>query len=437
MTVFLLLSLSSVASAGILPDFPWRDADGDGWYVGAGDCDDADPLVHPAAYDRPDDGLDGNCDGVDRHFDGLVLDARSATTWDVTVDLPATGQYDVAVLLDTTCSMTASLSALSFTDLADELSAFDDVDLQYGFATFDDYPTGSMGTVGSDLPFQLRQQITDDIDAVEREVGWASIHNGADGPESSIEALYQALTGAGYDLDCDGTYDSRLDVLPFLASSSDPFGGLGGESYDADSSGGGTVGGMGFRELSTPIVVLVTDNYMRDPDAGYTSPGGCPLDAGSSDLTSASDALGAWGVLATINSTYPESQMEALAESAGWVLDPDGSADPLVVNTTASSLNDDLAAIISAVLDEVGDSAVLEEVQLVVDVDDLGLVTGLDPDPATEVDTRTTSDVTFTVALAGPADRKPGVRNTTIVFDVQADGRSLGTVELPVEIPPR
>ncbi len=41
------------------------DADGDGWYLDGGDCDDTDPDVHPGADDRPYDGIDQDCDGRD------------------------------------------------------------------------------------------------------------------------------------------------------------------------------------------------------------------------------------------------------------------------------------------------------------------------------------------------------------------------------------
>ncbi|MBN1334653.1 MAG: FG-GAP repeat protein [Deltaproteobacteria bacterium] len=39
------------------------DADQDGWTVGEGDCDDADPDVHPEAEEICGDGVDNNCNG--------------------------------------------------------------------------------------------------------------------------------------------------------------------------------------------------------------------------------------------------------------------------------------------------------------------------------------------------------------------------------------
>lgn len=44
---------------------PPDDADGDGYTSDEGDCDEADPAIHPGAEEVPGDGIDSNCDGVD------------------------------------------------------------------------------------------------------------------------------------------------------------------------------------------------------------------------------------------------------------------------------------------------------------------------------------------------------------------------------------
>ena len=106
-----------------------------------------------------------------------------------------------------------------------------------------------------------------------------------------MEALYQGATGAGYDQDCNGSLTSTTDVPPFLADSSDPFGGSGGEAYSSSFAGGGFLGGFGFREYALPVMVFATDYDLRDPDAGYGTPGGCLLDAGHSDVVAAMSAV--------------------------------------------------------------------------------------------------------------------------------------------------
>lgn len=42
-----------------------EDADGDGWTVAAGDCDDDDETIHPDATETPGDEIDSNCDDAD------------------------------------------------------------------------------------------------------------------------------------------------------------------------------------------------------------------------------------------------------------------------------------------------------------------------------------------------------------------------------------
>ena len=51
---------------GLLPvDDPDTDQDFDGFSACAGDCDDLNGLIHPAAVEIPGDGIDQNCDGED------------------------------------------------------------------------------------------------------------------------------------------------------------------------------------------------------------------------------------------------------------------------------------------------------------------------------------------------------------------------------------
>ena len=54
-------------TGGMQADYgvPDTDEDQDGYGVYSGDCDDANPAVHPGATETPGDGVDSNCDGSD------------------------------------------------------------------------------------------------------------------------------------------------------------------------------------------------------------------------------------------------------------------------------------------------------------------------------------------------------------------------------------
>ena len=315
---------------------------------------------------------------------------------------------DVAFLIDTTGSMgsTANAMASEFTDIVSSLSATIP-DAQYGVGTYDDYAYGSFGYSSSgDKPFIMRQQITDDITEVNRTLNSdVQLHFGGDGPESSMEAIYQGASGVGYDQGCDGNYDSATDVQPFISSSTDPFGGGGGQHYSSAESGGGLNGGFGFRDYALPVIVFATDYDLRDPDNGYPSPGGCPLDAGQNDVVAALSDLGGYviGIQANNYTSTPYNQMVQLANASGSFADTDGDGaadDPLAFQWTGSSSA--FRTTITGAIEDLVSSIKFERVSLEIDGDEWGFVTGVDPEYFTDIDPSSgAQEIDFTLEFRG------------------------------------
>jgi hypothetical protein len=417
------------------------DADGDG-SIAKVDCNDGDPLVYPDAYDRPFDGVDQDCDGVDRTCDCTLVDGTLVDAYDI--DLTGRGDLDVAFLLDTTCSLSSFPTELGsvFTDIVAGIEADLDV-VTYGVATFDDYAFGGYGSAYyGDRPFQLQLAQVADAATAQSTIEGLPIHGGSDGPESAFEGLYQTLTGAGYDQDCDGVRDPKYDVFPFLASPTDPFAGLEGEAYDASVADAGMLGGMGFHDgVGGKIVVYFTDNYMRDPDVPdvYGSPGGCPADAGFTAVQSAvSDDV--WLVGISTYSDLPFDQMTTLAEATGSMADLDGDdvPDPLVFGVwETSGFTDAIVDAVDAIRATAGITSTFASVALEVRSDPLGIVSTVSPVSYSSVDVSTAGLLSFDVTYDTtplPASTEP--RTTVVELGFVGDGVDLGTVEVNIEIPP-
>jgi hypothetical protein len=388
-----------------------RDTDGDGIYDFADTDSDGDSLSdadensvwNTDPYDPDTDG-DGYSDGGEVAAGTDPLDAGSVVDG-VYVEVPERTNIeelfnftleiqlgDVAFLIDTTGSMgsTANAMAGEFTAIVSSLSTTIP-DAQYGVGTYDDYACCGYGYDSSgDKPFIMRQQITDDVSTVNNVLNnEVELHFGGDGPESSMEAIYQGASGEGYDMNCDGSYDSGADVQPFISSTTDPFNGGGGQHYSSSGSGGGLNGGFGFRDYALPVIVFATDYDLRDPDAGYPSPGGCPLDAGQSDVVAALSDLGGYviGIQANNYTSTPYTQMVQLADASGSYADTDGdgsSDDPLAFQWTGSSST--FRTTITSAIEDLVSSIKFEKVSLEVDGDEWGFVTGIDPEYFTDID---------------------------------------------------
>ncbi|MFT4977761.1 MAG: hypothetical protein ACI8S6_003668 [Myxococcota bacterium] len=290
---------------------------------------------------------------------------------------------DVSFLIDNTnprfTYLMESLMAREFGDIVEDLSESID-DITFGVAIYQDYNMSPYGG-GTEFPFELKaQQTTNTARVLSALTDLTDGSWNSDEPASTMEALYQALSGQGYDQGCDRDYNDGEDVQPLRSSSSDPFGGTGGDTYSS-AAGDGDLGGMGFREGALPIIIFVTDSTLRDPDAGHSSPG-CS-DAGTSDVELAKIALGA-RIIGVSMSAANKSAVDAISDiSFSWEYHS-GTIKETLINT---------------VEDLVGD-AIFDEVWLEIASDQYNMVDSVDPERWTMVSSGTNVDFSLTVNTA-------------------------------------
>ena len=421
---------SDTAEAGTTDCQEPSDVDGDGSYNsqaldsdgdGLSDVDEVE-LYNTDPYVRDTDG-DGQSDGAEIYaetdprdpsdsIEGIYVEIDERTSVEHTFPFELSVQYgDIVFLLDTTCSMASTLqgAASRFANVVRELEGTFE-NLSFGVGTFDDYNYGGYGS-GSDKPFILRQQITEDSGEVQSVLNTLGIHNGADTPESDMEALWQAITGIGYDQACDGIYTSSTDVPPFVQDSSDAFHGTHSGTYNDAVPGTGENGGMGFHDFGLPIIFYATDYYMRDPASSNSllqaTPGGCPQDADSDLVAVALQEIGGYVVGVDVGPNGPENEispyqaMEELAYATNSVADlnGDGTPEPLVfsVDQGGSDFEQLFEDSVITAVEQLVDQLQYEEVRLEVVGDDWGLVESIEPEFYEDVDPDEVKVLEFTL----------------------------------------
>jgi len=106
---------------------PSWDADNDGWFLCGGDCDDADPTVHPNAPEAMN-GVDDDCDGVreevytpiaDADADGVTIDDGDCDDQDAAVH---PGAAEVFNQVDDDCNGAVDDTTEAYDDDGDGLS---------------------------------------------------------------------------------------------------------------------------------------------------------------------------------------------------------------------------------------------------------------------------------------------------------------------------
>jgi hypothetical protein len=206
-----------------------------------------------------------------------------------------------------------------------------------GFGVYDDYREADWATVGG--PYEMRHAISTDHASVREAASRLRMEYGGSDEGSAYEAIFQAVWGAGFDHTCNGTFDARTDIQPWVPSESDAFGGaIPGlsDEYPAD----GSRRGVGWREGATHIVIYSVDNIIRDEALGSALPSDACGEPATADMVA--DALGVTDTRLLALNVYewqasdprPQQQLVALAEATGSYIDTNDDGifdDPAVL----------------------------------------------------------------------------------------------------------
>jgi hypothetical protein len=188
---------------------------------------------------------------------------------------------------------------------------------------------------------------------------------------------------------------------------------------------------MGFRDEVLPILIYATDNMMRDPDAGYDTPGGCPLDAGMSDVVSAAADIGARLIGIASEDTPHWSQMIELSTLTNSEYDSDGddlADEPLVFHWTGSDATF-RNTIVSAVEWLLG-GVHFDRVHLEVDTDPWDFIQTVSPEAYEDLTIGVSGeDLSFTITLDGNVPALPDDAIYTVTLNVYGDDTTLLATE--------
>jgi hypothetical protein len=261
---------------------------------------------------------------------------QPAVSADLTLD-PTPQQLDVQLNVDTTSSFGEEIA-----DLQRELTRSVIPSLHerapaasFGVSRFADFPVAPFGEEGSpprgDRAYQLLTPITDVLSQVTSAVAKldAPLGHGADGPEAGGEALYQIATGRGY-------VANRVTYI---------------DAYDhVAADGGGTLGGIGFREQALHVVIHLTDAPAHT--AQQYAGGGLPGLHGIGDAIDALNALRVYVIgICSSGLEVPDhdevrAELSGLALATGAVIAPTHGSCPTGIKGSAVDPVDDQCPLV-------------------------------------------------------------------------------------------
>lgn len=388
---------------------------------------DCVPLDPPEAIELTCDGIDNNCDGeID---EGIVTECETdcgigqyacrngefpacssvseegeicidiqffCETIPIQLELPLPTPeeelgVDVAFVFDRSGSFSDDLTSFrtKANDLTDALSE-EITNLYVGLGSFVDAPCSPFGS-SRDFGYELNLPLTGTLEDLDSAFDLIDIRSGSDGPESQLEAMYQALTGNGF--------PTGSDPLPSSACTPG--------SHIAPSE-------MGWRDTALGFLFLSTDHsFHRPTDPGY------PYPRTPEDIINAAIEQGTHIYILQASGTPDSSAATIAEETGGQVL----------------TLSADSGEIVESVSAAVFESLAETDVLLVPEGDDLNFVTDIYPSTLSGVDLLTNRTVIVTVTLLSTVDAtgEPQIYTFDLVFYV--NGREITRRPVTVTIP--
>lgn len=323
----------------------------------------------------------------------LVLGPGESADVEKTVTVPNfPPKLDLVLMVDNSGSYFDDIDTIKTKapDIFDGVRA-EVADSLFGLATFVDYPFQPWGSSGiGDYAYSNDQALTADKATWTASVDAMVTRDGADTPESQLEALLQAAIGSGRDVGDPGP--SLGDIAPG--------------------------GDFAWRADTTRVIAITTDASMHtagDSDCSSPSPP-CPFPYPGPTFADTVAALNSEGIhVIAIKAPGATSQMDDLAaQTAG------------AVTTTDASSTEIVEAIVGA----------LEELTFTVtgDASDCAGLLDVSFDPASHADVAGGEAVVFTETIAVPADAESGELSCIVEFfaDDTLIGRQVVTVRVNV-----